>query len=377
MRNVMVVFGTRPEAIKLAPIIHALRGRSDCRTLVCSTGQHRELLAGALAVFDIQPDIDLDLMTPGQTPTDVLGRVVSRFGALLREHRPDTLVVQGDTTTVMGAALAAFYGDVEVAHVEAGLRTNDRRAPFPEEVNRRVTGVVADLHFAPTAVARGNLVREGVAPDRIFVTGNTVVDALKLAQRRLCDTALPPELDVTPCRLVLVTAHRRESFGEPLRNICMAIRDLVRDFPDIEVIYPVHLNPNVREPAHEILGNQERIRLTAPLDYADMVRLLSRATLVLSDSGGVQEEAPSLGAPLLILRDKTERPEVVSAGAALLVGTNRDMIFETAGKLLSNDAARAEMARPRDIFGDGLAAQRIVEGIVDREMRTPPFEPVE
>lgn len=375
MRKVMVVFGTRPEAIKLAPVIHALRARSDCHTQVCSTGQHRELLTGALAVFGVQPDVDLDLMTPGQTPTEVLGRVVLRFDELLRGERPDTLVVQGDTTTVMAAALAAFYTGVEVAHVEAGLRTRDRRAPFPEEVNRRVAGVVADLHFAPTPIARDNLLREGADAAQVFVTGNTVVDALRLAQSRLRDTPLPPALDVAPRRLVLVTAHRRESFGAPLRLVCQALRDLVARFDDIEIVYPVHLNPNVHGPVHELLGGQPRIRLVEPLDYADMVRLLSRAALVLTDSGGVQEEAPALGAPVLILRDKTERPEVVAAGAARLVGTDRERIVENAAQLLSDPAARAELARPREIFGDGHAAARIVEVIVDRALRTPEFRP--
>ena len=370
----MLVFGTRPEVIKLAPLVHAYRARpADVALTLCATGQHRQMLAATLAAFDLRADLDLDLMAAGQQPTDFLGRLLLALRPVLEEIRPDMVAVQGDTATVMGAALATFLYGARVAHVEAGLRTRDKRAPFPEEVNRRVTGVVADYHFAPTEAARQNLLREGVDPATVFVTGNTVIDALRWMQQHVAGRALPAELDPGGRRLILVTAHRRESFGQPFRELCFALRDIAERFDDTCLIYPVHLNPNVQKPVHEILDGCPRVRLVEPVDYASFVALLARAYLVITDSGGIQEEAPALGKPVLVLRDKTERPEAISAGVVKLVGTHRARIVAEAGRLLSDPGAYAAMARVVDVYGDGLAATRIAEVTVDGAMRTPPF----
>lgn len=375
MRHVLVVLGTRPEAIKLAPVVHALRNTSAARVTLCSTGQHRDLLDTALAAFDLQPDHDLQLMKQAQHPTDLLSRLLGALRPLLDKLAPDDIVVQGDTATVMAAALAGFMHGVRVAHVEAGLRTRDKRAPFPEEVNRRVTGVVADIHFAPTQQAVDNLCGEGVATETVYLTGNTVVDALKWMSARVADRPLPPAVDPGDKRLVLVTAHRRESFGEPFRDLCRALRDLATRFDDVELVYPVHLNPNVQAPVREILGDCPRVRLVEPLGYADFVALLNRAHLILTDSGGIQEEAPGLGIPTLVLRDKTERPEAVAAGGVRLVGTARERIVAEATALLSDHATYQTMARRRHVYGDGRAAQRIVEVLVEDRMITPAFRP--
>ncbi len=370
----MLVFGTRPEVIKLAPLVHAYRARpADVALTLCATGQHRQMLAATLAAFDLRADLDLDLMVAGQQPSDFLGRLLLALRPVLEEVRPDMVVVQGDTATVMGAALAAFLHGGRVAHVEAGLRTRDKRAPFPEEVNRRVTSVVADYHLAPTEAARQNLLREGVDPATVFVTGNTVIDALRWMQQHVAGRALPAELDPGGRRLILVTAHRRESFGQPFRELCLALRDIAERFDDTCLIYPVHLNPNVQKPVHEILDGCPRVRLVEPVDYARFVALLSRAHLVITDSGGIQEEAPALGKPVLVLRDKTERPEAIAAGVVKLVGTQRGRIVDEATRLLSDPAAYAAMARVVNTYGDGLAATRIAEVTVDGVMRTPPF----
>lgn len=375
-KRVVVVFGTRPEVIKLAPVIHDLRARPDQVDLtLCSTGQHREMLDQTLAAFDLRPDRELRLMQAGQHPTDLLGRLLIGLRGVLAETRPDVVVVQGDTTTVMAAALAAFLHGARVAHVEAGLRTGDRRAPFPEEVNRRVAGVVADHHFAPTVRARENLLSEGVGPESIFLTGNTVVDALHWMRSKVADLPLPAHLDPGPARLVLITAHRRENFGEPFRELCRALRDIAERFEDVCLLYPVHLNPNVQGVVHDILDGCPRVRLVEPVDYAHFVALLTRAHLVLTDSGGIQEEAPALGKPVLVMREKTERPEAVAAGVVRLVGTDRSRIVSEATALLSDPAAYATMARMVDVYGDGRAAARIGEVIVTGRMTTPPFEP--
>ena len=375
MTRVMLVLGTRPEAIKLAALAHELRGRDDAEVTLCSTGQHREMLRSALAAFDLTADIDLDLMQPGQHPTELIGRMLIALRGTLEEQQPDVVVVQGDTATVMAAALAGFLHGTKVAHVEAGLRTRDKRAPFPEEVNRRVTGVVADYHLPPTAQSRDNLLAERVPPETIFVTGNTVVDALFWMRDRVADRPLPAEVDPGDRRLVLVTAHRRESFGEPFRNLCHALRDVADQHEDVQLVYPVHLNPNVQKPVHEILDGNPRIRLVDPVDYPVLVGLLNRAYLVLTDSGGIQEEAGTLGTPTLILRDKTERPEVVQAGVAKLVGSDRARIAAAAAELLTDPAAHAAMARPVNVIGDGLGAQRAAEVIVTGTMTTPEFRP--
>lgn len=376
MRHVLVVVGTRPEAIKLAPIIHALRAWPEpLRVTVCATGQHRGLLDSALEAFAVTPDIDLNLMQAGQHPTDLLGRLVLALRPVLDEVQPHAVVVQGDTTTVMAAALAGFLHGVEVAHVEAGLRTRDRRAPFPEEVNRRVAGVVADFHFAPTPRAAENLRGEGVPADSVFVTGNTIVDALNWMTQRVASRPLPPALDPGDRRLVLVTAHRRESFGDPFRDLCAALREISERFDDVELIYPVHLNPNVQRPVREILGDCRHVRLVPPLPYTDFVALLSRAHVILTDSGGIQEEAPGLGKPVLVLRNKTERPEAVAAGVVKLVGTNRERIVAEAVRLLSDGQAYETMARRVNVYGDGLATQRICEVLATGHMHTPAFVP--
>lgn len=392
MKRVVVLFGTRPEVIKLAPVIQALRRRPrDADVLLCSTGQHRSMLDEAMAAFDLTADHDLAVMQPGQHPTDLFGRLLLALRPLYEQVAPDVVVVQGDTSTVAAGALAAFLHGTRVAHVEAGLRTRDRRAPFPEEVNRRLTGVVADDHFAPTLRARDNLLAEGVAAESIFVTGNTIVDALQDMRRRLhCSPPAPGRIDG---RLILVTAHRRESFGEPFRELCLALRDIAERFDDVELLYPVHLNPQVQAPVREILGDVRGVRLAEPLGYRDFVALLDQAALVITDSGGVQEEAAALGKPTLVLRDKTERPEAVAAGIATLVGPHRERIVAEAVRRLSSpsprDCGTAFQAvscgpgfqpggggmMPASIYGDGLAAQRIVEVILDGRMSTPPFEP--
>jgi UDP-N-acetylglucosamine 2-epimerase (non-hydrolysing) len=374
MKHILVVFGTRPEVIKLAPVVFALRARPErCRVTLCSTGQHRTLLDAALADFDLRADLDLDLMQPGQHPCDLLGRLMLGLRSTLTELKPDVVVVQGDTTTVMAGALAGFLCDCRVAHVEAGLRTRDKRAPFPEEVNRRVTGVVADYHFVPTGRARDNLLGEGVDAESIYLTGNTIVDALRWMRERVGRRRLPAELDPGGKRLVLVTAHRRESFGTPLRELCEALREIAERHDDVQLVYPVHLNPNVQRPVREILDGCARVRLVEPLPYADFVAVLARSHLVLTDSGGVQEEAPALGKPTLVLREKTERPEAIAAGVVRLVGTSRARIVSEASRLLSDSEAYQAMARPVHVYGDGRAAQRISEVLVEGRMTSGAF----
>lgn len=369
MKHILIVFGTRPEVIKLAPVVFALRARPEhCRVTLCSTGQHRALLDGALADFDLRADLDLQLMQPGQHPCDLLGRLLLGLRSTLTELKPDVLVVQGDTTTVTAGALAGFLCDCRVAHVEAGLRTRDRRAPFPEEVNRRVTGVIADYHFVPTAQARDNLLAESVDPESIYLTGNTIVDALYWMRARVDRRQLPADWLPDGKRLVLVTAHRRESFGPPLCELCEALRELAERHDDVQLLYPVHLNPNVQRPVRAILGDCERVRLVEPLSYADLVAVLTRSHLVLTDSGGIQEEAPALGKPTLVLRAETERPEAVAAGVVRLVGTDRERIVSEASRLLSDPQAYQEMARPVHVYGDGRAAARISAVLLDGRM---------
>ncbi len=367
LSKTLVVLGTRPEAIKLAPVIVRLRGRPELgRCLVCSTGQHREMLDQTLKTFGIVPDMDLDVMLSGQSLAALAARLFWKIDAVLESEEPSWVLVQGDTLSAMVAAVVAFYRRIKVAHVEAGLRTYDRWAPFPEEINRTFVSHVADLHFAPTERAARNLRREGVPADRIHVTGNTVVDALLWVRdwvRRRPPSGLPKGLPsaLDGGRLVLVTGHRRESFGSGLENICLALRDIARRHADSIIVYPVHLNPNVREPVWRILGNEPRVCLTDPLPYQTLVYLMDRCYCVLTDSGGIQEEAPSLGKPVLVMRDTTERPEGIEAGVARLVGTRRASIVARACELLSDDAAYRDMARPVNPYGDGSASERIVE----------------
>ena len=367
MINVLSIFGTRPEAIKMAPVVKELGKHPDqIRSTVCVTAQHRQMLDQVLDLFAIEPDYDLDLMREGQSLSGLTARVFSALDPVLVEEAPDWVLVQGDTTTVMAASLAAFYHHIKVGHVEAGLRTFDKRQPFPEEINRRIAGVVADLHFAPTETSRANLLREGVDPESIQVTGNPVIDALRIAAEMPYDLD-GGELAGIPWekRVLLVTAHRRENFGEPLENICRALVELTQRFPDIQVVYPVHLNPRVRGPVYQILGEIEGINLLPPLDYLPLVQLMKRSYLVLTDSGGIQEEAPGLGKPVLVLREKTERPEAVEAGTVRLVGTDQEVILREAARLLEEPDHYQKMSQAVNPYGDGKAAERIVRHVLD------------
>ncbi|HEX7077697.1 MAG TPA: UDP-N-acetylglucosamine 2-epimerase (non-hydrolyzing) [Candidatus Eisenbacteria bacterium] len=357
VRTVLSVFGTRPEAIKMAPVIQALAREPGIRSLVCVTAQHREMLDQVLALFSIRPDHDLDLMREGQTLTEITTGALTRLDPYFAEVEPALLLVQGDTTTTMAASLAAFYRRVPVAHVEAGLRTHDNSYPYPEEVNRRITTVIAAHHFAPTEGARNNLLREGVPDARITVTGNTVIDAL-LSVVKSQPSRIPP-LPLRGTRIVLVTAHRRENFGQPMREIVEALRDLAARYPDVDLVYPVHRNPNVDGPVRAALGDVPGIHLIHPLEYKAFADLMAASTLILTDSGGVQEEAPSLGKPVLVLRDETERPEAVAAGVVRLVGPHRAAIVEAASELLDDPRRYAAMANAVNPYGDGRAAGRI------------------
>lgn len=368
---VAVVFGTRPEAIKMVPVIRALKARSEVETVTISTGQHRQMLAPILERFEVRVDHEMDLMEPDQTLYRLSSKAIAAFEAVIGKARPDLLLVQGDTTTAFLGALCAFYGKIPVGHVEAGLRTHDRYRPFPEEVNRRLITAVADLNFCPTAGNRDNLLREGIAEDTLFVTGNTGIDALLMAAALEHPFPLPG-LDLAGKRLILVTAHRRESFGGPMLRIFGAIRLLAEAYADVEVVYPVHLNPNVLQPARDILGGIRNVTLCEPMDYLDFVQLMKRAHLILTDSGGVQEEAPTLGAPVLVLRNETERPEAVEAGTVRLAGTRREDIVREARRLLDSPGEREGLLRASNPYGDGRAAPRIAEAVVRHLARRPP-----
>jgi len=360
--RILCVFGTRPEAIKMAPVIHALAAPSSgLEPVVCVTDQHREMLDQVLRFFDVAPDHRLGVMRPGQTPSEVAARVLERVPAVIDDVRPAAVLVQGDTTTTVAAALSAFHAHVPVGHLEAGLRTNRLDSPFPEEANRRLTAVMARWHFAPTPKARENLLREHVTASHIVVTGNPGVDALLWAVERLGDRQIGPRLPADARRrLVLVTAHRRESFGAPFVELCRALRELAERNPDVELVYPVHLNPQVQAPVRRILRDHPRIHLLPPVGYVELVDLLRRCHLVLTDSGGIQEEAPSLGKPVLVLRETTERGEGIAAGTARLVGTSRRRIVAETERLLSDAAAYEAMARAHNPYGDGRASERIV-----------------
>ncbi|MDQ6612606.1 MAG: UDP-N-acetylglucosamine 2-epimerase (non-hydrolyzing) [Gemmatimonadota bacterium] len=358
--RVAIVVGTRPEAIKMAPVSHAIAARNALTPIVISTGQHRELLHQALADFGISADIDLDLMVPNQTPAEFTARCLDAISPVFRQEHFDAVLVQGDTTTVLAAGLGAAWAGIPVGHVEAGLRSFDLANPFPEEMHRRMLSTIATWHFAPTVRARRNLIDEGVHADRVFTTGNTIVDALNAMD--LSGEYDEPALRHLPQgRMVTVTAHRRENHGAPLREIAHAVQTLVERFPDLCAVIPVHPNPNVRAVLREVLRQNSRVHLVSPVGYRDMLRLLKRSTLIVTDSGGVQEEAPSLGTPVLITRDVTERPEVVTAGAGRLVGTRHDAIVAEASRLLTDDVAYHAMTRARNPFGDGLASERIAD----------------
>lgn len=369
--RVLVVLGTRPEAIKMAPVVNALRERSDrfsCR--VCATAQHREMLDQVLDLFSIRPDHDLDIMRQGQRLHDVTSSVLLGMHPVLEAERPDIVLVHGDTTTTMAATLSAFYARIPVGHVEAGLRTGNKHAPFPEEINRKVAGAVADLHFAPTENAKRNLLQEGIPEESILVTGNTVIDALlSVADRLRRDPALGKRMEadfhfLDPRKtLLLVTGHRRENFGEGFENICRALAEIASLRADVEILYPVHLNPNVQEPVRRILGagGDGNVHLVEPVEYLPFVYLMNRSRLIITDSGGVQEEAPSLGKPVLVMRDATERPEAVQAGAARLVGTDRGKIVAETLRLLDEPETYRAMSAARNPYGDGKAAGRIAD----------------
>lgn len=369
--RVMVVFGTRPEAVKMAPVIKALKKYTpEIETVVAVTAQHREMLDQVLDVFNITPDIDLDLMRPDQNLAQLAARIFVHLDPILKKHKPDWLLVQGDTTTVMAASLLGYYNRIKIGHVEAGLRSFDKWQPFPEEINRRIAGVVADLHFAPTQNNKENLTNEGIPEEAIIVTGNTAIDALQIITQQPAPPETADLLEKAGVingdrRLVLVTAHRRENFGQPIKDICQALRSLAQNnSKDITIIYPVHLNPNIQEPVYRILSDIENIILLPPLDYRPLVHLMKHASLILTDSGGIQEEAPSLGVPTLVLREKTERQEGITAGTLKLVGTNPDVILTEAQHLLDDPEAHAAMARAVNPYGDGHAADRIVSELL-------------
>ncbi len=367
----MVIFGTRPEAVKMAPVIKALKSRPDrLEVLVCITSQHREMLDQVLKTFEISPDVDLNLMLPNQKLAELTARILTDLDPVLTDFNPDWLLVQGDTTTVMAASLLGFYHRIKIGHIEAGLRTHDKWQPFPEEVNRQIASVLADLHFAPTENNRQNLIAEGVADSQIVITGNPAIDALQM----IIQQPAPPQVETLlenagiikgKRRLVLVTAHRRENFGQPIVQICNALTRIAHAYSDeIAIIYPVHLNPNIQKPVYRLLSKIDNIHLLPPLDYLPLVHLMKHARLILTDSGGIQEEAPSLGVPTLVLRERTERQEGVLAGTLKLVGTNEDEIFNQAQKLLDDPEAHAAMAGAVNPYGDGHAAERILAALL-------------
>ncbi|MHB1653175.1 MAG: non-hydrolyzing UDP-N-acetylglucosamine 2-epimerase [Desulfitobacteriaceae bacterium] len=365
--KVMVVFGTRPEAIKMAPVVQALQREPSIFCQVTVTAQHREMLDQVLNLFQIVPDFDLNLMKQGQTLADITTRALTGLNEVLQKERPDLVLVHGDTTTTFTAALAAFYAQIPVGHVEAGLRTGHKYSPFPEEMNRKLTGVLADFHFAPTEIARMNLLQEGVWPEKIFVTGNTVIDALLATVRTEYIFSNPEISSVLEAeagrRMIMVTTHRRENLGEPMRQIYLALNTILEEFSDVYILFPVHKNPRVREVVNEVLGAHPRVHLVEPLDYEPFVNLMAKAYLLLTDSGGIQEEAPSLGKPVLVVRDTTERPEAITAGTVALAGTSYDGVLSGLRRLLSDPDAYEMMAQAINPYGDGKAAPRIIEHI--------------
>lgn len=370
MRKILIVFGTRPEAIKMAPVVKEfIKHRDVFETRVCVTAQHREMLDQVLDLFDIKPEYDLNIMKPGQDLFDITSNVLSGIKSVIEEFNPDVLMVHGDTTTTFTASLAAFYKKVKIAHVEAGLRTYNLDSPWPEEANRQLTGRLADYHFAPTESAAENLIKEGRRKDNIFITGNTVIDALYWVLEKNRKESKEEDLKelifnygykISERDIILVTGHRRENFGQGFLNICNALKEIADRRPNIDIVYPVHLNPNVRKVVYDILSESENIYLMDPLDYRPFTYLMSRSKLVLTDSGGIQEEAPSLGKPVLVMRDTTERPEAVKAGTVKLVGTDKDKIIEFVTKLLEDNAFYEKMSKAHNPYGDGKAAERIV-----------------
>ncbi len=366
--KVMTIFGTRPEAIKMAPLVKELEKNERIQSIVCVTAQHREMLDQVLDIFNIKPDYDLNVMKQRQTLTGITARVLEGLDKIFKVVKPDIVLVHGDTTTTFAASMAAFYNKIKVGHVEAGLRTFDKHSPYPEEMNRQLTGRIADMHFAPTSTNENNLLNENVNNEIIYITGNTVIDALqttvktdyKFEEKRL------RTLDFADQKIILVTAHRRENLGKPLENICIALKELVSCYKDVELVYPVHLNPAVRETVFEILGNQERIHLIDPVNVQELHNLMDRCYMVLTDSGGLQEEAPSLGKPVLVLRTETERPEAVEAGTVKVAGVEKEDIIKLGSQLIEDKGEYNKMAKAVNPYGDGHASERIVEVIIKK-----------
>ena len=373
--KVLTVFGTRPEAIKMAPLVHALAADQAFEAKVCVTAQHREMLDQVLHLFEITPDYDLNIMRPGQDLTDITCRILEGLKPVLADFKPDVVLVHGDTATTMATSLAAFYQRIPVGHVEAGLRTGNLYSPWPEEANRKIAGHLAMYHFAPTQNSRENLLREGISDNHIFVTGNTVIDALLAVRDRIMqDKALLAQLDAqypfidSSKKMILVTGHRRESFGGGFERICHALAEIATPHPEVQIVYPVHLNPNVSEPVKRILHDISNIVLISPQDYLPFVYLMNHAYMILTDSGGIQEEAPSLGKPVLVMRDTTERPEAIDAGTVRLVGTETGTIVREVTRLLTDPAAYHEMSRSHNPYGDGKACQRILEALKNNQV---------
>lgn len=362
--KVMTVFGTRPEAIKMAPLVKELESREEVESIVCVTAQHRQMLDQVLDIFNITPDFDLNLMKNNQTLTSITVSALEGIDELIRKSKPDIVLVHGDTTTTLSASLAAFYNKCDVGHVEAGLRTYNKYSPYPEEINRQVTGIIADMHFTPTNTSKENLIKEGKYSDDIYVTGNTAIDALKTTIQKGYNNKILDKIKSD--RMILLTAHRRENLGENMENIFKAINKIVSEFNDVQVVYPVHLNPKVKTIADKILGNNERIHLIEPLNVIDFHNFMSKSYLIMTDSGGIQEEAPSLGRPVLVLRDTTERPEGVEAGTLKLVGTNSKDIYDTAKELLIDKKSYEKMSKASNPYGDGLASKYIVDSIIKK-----------
>jgi len=364
--KVMTVFGTRPEGIKMAPIIKTMENVPEIESIICVTAQHRQMLDQVLNLFKIDPDYDLNIFKPGQTLTDITIGALKGLESVIMEVNPDILLVQGDTTTVFAGALAAFYQKVKIGHVEAGLRSGNMYSPYPEEANRKLTGVLTDFHFAPTETNKRNLLREGYPEDRIFITGNTVIDALKYAVKEdyRFENPLLNSIDYKKERIILMTSHRRENIGRPMESIFSAVNDIVKKYDDVSVVFPIHLNPKVREIAYRVFDGNDKVHLIEPLDYEPFTNLMAKSHIVVTDSGGLQEEAPSLGKPVLVVREETERPEGIEAGTARLVGTDYQNIYSNLDRLLSDQKEYQKMANAVNPYGDGKASERIVDIIL-------------
>ena len=364
MIKVMTIFGTRPEAIKMAPLVKELEKRKEIESIVCVTAQHREMLDQVLKVFDIKPDYDLNIMKQGQTLSEITSRVLLGLEEVIKEVKPNIILVHGDTTTTFAGALAAFYNNIDIGHVEAGLRTWNKYSPFPEEMNRQMVDCMTDMYFAPTEVSKNNLLIQGINEDKIYITGNTAIDAMKYTVN---DNYYNEIFDwVGEDKLILLTAHRRENLGDPMRNIFNAVKRLVIEVPNIKVVYPIHLNPNIRKIADEVIGDNDKIKIIEPLEVFDFHNFINKSYLILTDSGGIQEEAPSLGKPVLVLRDTTERPEGISAGTLKLVGTDENNIYNETIKLLLDNNEYLKMSKANNPYGDGFASQKIVDEIINK-----------